>query len=272
MQPVHARPTPPVLAVRGPAPGFFEGVRCFFGGFALLARAPGALALALVPIGAAFVISAGFLSLMLLFVPGWVDQWIGTVGWWVPIVKVVALATFSVISVLLALTLAQPASGPALEAIVRRVERQLGLPEQPSSPFVTEIVRSAGSAMIGLTGAVVSFLGLFLMGLIPGAVVVTVPLQFIAMAFCIGWDVCDYPLSVRGIPLGERIRFIFSNARAILGFSLGIAICALVPCGFLLILPVGVAGATALVRAIQASRGETGARALGPGTVSKISR
>lgn len=236
---------------------FFLGVACFFRGFTLLARAPGALPLALVPAVVALAISAGFLSLVLLWVPDWVAAWVGIGGFWGALLKVVATATAAVLSVLVALALAQPASGPALEGIVRRVERELGNPEPPESPFLVEVLRSAGSAALGLGAAIVSFIALFALGLIPGAVVVTVPLQFLAAAFCIGWDVCDYPLGVRGVPLSERLTFVARNARAVLGLSTGVAVCTLIPCGLFLVLPVGVAGATALVHEISQRTGGT---------------
>jgi CysZ protein len=246
---------------------FFLGLGCFFRGFTLLARAPGALPLALVPAGVALAISAGFLSLVFLWVPDWVEQWVGTGGFWVGVLKVIATATAAVLSVLVALALAQPASGPALEGIVRRVERELGAPPSPESPFLVEVLRSAGSAAIGLGAAITSFVVLFLLGLIPGAVVVTVPLQFIAAAFCIGWDVCDFPLGIRGATLSERLSFVAANARAVLGLSAGVALCSVIPCGLLLVLPVGVAGATALVHEIT-QRGGGSRPALPPVPIS----
>ncbi|NUP08782.1 MAG: hypothetical protein HOW73_22265 [Polyangiaceae bacterium] len=250
---MQARPTPPVVATPADRrPGFFDGTAFFFRGFSLLGKAPGALPLALVPIGAALAFSASFVGLVAFFVPGWVDAWVGTAGWWVPIVKVVATLTIALFAIVVAIALTQPASGPALDSIVRRVERVLGVPEHPASSFGMEILRSAGSAALGLIGAGIAFVLLLLIGLIPGAVVVTAPLQFIALAFCVGWDVCDYPLNANGVPLGERVSFVFRNARPILGFSIGIAACTLVPCGFLVVLPVGVAGATGLVSAIIA--------------------
>ena len=228
-------------------------MRCFFRGFSLLARTPEAYGLALVPIVVAFIITIGLSALSVFFVPVLVERWAGSGTWWAEALKILAVATFLIFSVLLGIALAQPASGPALEALVRKMERKLGMPEHAEESFTTGIVRSAGSAFIGLGSAVVAFVALALLGLIPGAAIVTVPLQFVTTAFCVGWDVCDYPLSVQGVPLRRRIRLVFGNVRAVLGFSLGLGLCALVPCGFLLLLPVGVAGATALVRDLEAA-------------------
>jgi CysZ protein len=90
-----------------------------------------------------------------------------------------------------------------------------------------------------------------LLSLIPGAAVVTVPLKFVFAVLFIGWDVCDYPLSVRGLPLRRRIEIVTANLGAVLGFALGLGLVALVPCGFLLLLPVGVSGATVLMHEVH---------------------
>lgn len=234
-----------------PRPGFLAGTKAFFRGFGLLASAPETYGLALVPIAAAIVITMGLSILSIVFVPALVERWAQPSGAWQPILSVLATMTFLIFSVLLGIGLAQPASGPALEALVRRVERRVGAPERPPASFVVEIVRSAGSALIGVGGALGAAIVLTLFGLIPGAVVVTVPLKFVAAVVFVAWDVCDYPLSVRGLPLGERLRLLWRNAPAVLGFATGMALIALVPCGFLLLLPVGVVGATALLHDVD---------------------
>jgi CysZ protein len=68
----------------------------------------------------------------------------------------------------------------------------------------------------------------------------------------VGWDVVDYPLSVRGVGLRARLHFVARNLPAVFGLAVGVAAVALLPCGLLLVLPVGVAGATRLVHEIHA--------------------
>jgi CysZ protein len=236
---------------RSKPPGFFAGVRCFFAGFGLLLSSPAAFALALVP---AVVILLLFFALALVavtFITGWIERGFGEGGLWVGVVQVLASVAAVVVSALFALALAQPASGPALESLVRVTEKKLGMVERRPTPFLTDIWRSAVSASIGLFGGAIAFTVLFLIGLIPGAAVVTVPLKFVAATVLVAWDVCDYPLNVRGLPIADRIRFVLRNAPAVLGFGAGIALVALIPCGFLAILPAGVAGATKLVSEIE---------------------
>lgn len=237
------------------APTFGHGISSFFRGFSLLARMPDAYGLALVPVVAAIVITGIVGSLAAWFVPDLVERWVGGGGFWTVLLQVFATIVFMLFSVLIGLGLAQPASGPALEAIVRRTEKKLGYPEHEPTPFITDIMRSAGSAFLGIGGALTVVLALTLVSFIPGAVVITVPLKIMATAFFLAWDVIDYPLSVRGVRLGQRLAFVAKNFKAVAGFAVGLGLVALVPCGFLLILPVGVVGATALVAGLPGSSG-----------------
>ncbi|HLM76574.1 MAG TPA: hypothetical protein VK459_27920, partial [Polyangiaceae bacterium] len=65
------------------------------------------------------------------------------------------------------------------------------------------------------------------------------------------WDLCDYPLSIRGVGVGERVAFFGRNIKAVLGFGVGLALVSLVPCLIVLVLPAGVAGAARLVVGIE---------------------
>lgn len=255
--PVH-QPAAPLATVEQP-PSFGHGISSFFRGFSLLARMPDTYGLALVPVAAAIVITFAIASVGAWFVPDLIEKWMGGGGFWTVLLQVFASIVFILFSVLLGLGLAQPASGPALEAIVRRTEKKLGYPEHEPTPFITDVVRSAGSAALGIGGALAVVIALTLVGFIPGAVIITVPLKIIAAAFFLAWDVIDYPLSVRGVKLGQRLAFVARNFKAVAGFAVGLGLVALIPCGFLLILPVGVVGATALVAPLSGSLGSPSA-------------
>lgn len=257
--PTYGKP-PYQLVVPTTRPGFFAGVRAFLGGFRILLGTPRAWPFAAVPVFVGSVLFFLLSASSALLLSDWIQDFIGHEGWWVSVIQVFASIVAVVLSAFFALALAQPASGPALEALSRVTERELGVPEHTPTPFLTDIARSAGSALVGVIGGGIAFTILFLIGLIPGAVVVTVPLKFVAAAVFIGWDLCDYPLSVRGVRLGERLGFVMSHAGAVLGFSAGVALIALVPCGFFLVLPAGVCGATRLVSEIQAYEGNRNAR------------
>jgi CysZ protein len=227
--------------------GVLDGMKCFFRGFGLLARTPEAYPFALVPLLMVLLVTSGLAVLSWMVVPELVGRWIGSGTWYLSLLQVVASIGLFALTLPLGLALAQPLSGPALEALVRRIERRLGCGEAPEISFVREIGRSAGSAALTVAGAVGLLAVTAAIGLVPGGVIVAVPLQLFGSALLVGWDVCDYPQSVRGVPLGARLGWMRQHLWAVVGFSAGLMLVGIIPCGLLLILPIGVAGATALV-------------------------
>lgn len=149
---------------------------------------------------------------------------------------------------LLAISLTQPLSGFALEAIVRRQDRALGLPGWPELPFARTMAHTLAATLIGLVVWLVAFGSLSVVSfLLPPAVVVTVPLKLVASALLIAWDLLDYPFGLRGVGISARFAFIKKNFGAVLGFGMLGALVALTPGAGLLLLPFGVAGAARLV-------------------------
>ena len=72
----------------------------------------------------------------------------------------------------------------------------------------------------------------------------TLPLQVITLALVLSWNLLDYPLTMRGVPMRRRAALLRENWPTTLGFGLGFAVVFMVPCGAVLLLPAGVAGAT----------------------------
>src|ERR1700675_1217621 len=95
---------------------------------------------AMVPMLAALVLFAGFAALGIL------GATLLTHGVLVVLLAVPAL----LLSMLLALTLAQPLSGWALEGIVREHRRAMGLPELPVTSVGRAMLSSLGSALLAL--------------------------------------------------------------------------------------------------------------------------
>jgi CysZ protein len=87
--------------------------------------------------------------------------------------------------------------------------------------------------------------------LFPPAAVVTFPLKLVVLALLFAWDLCDYPLSLRGMPVAARVALVSRHLGAMLGFGFGLALLSLIPCAPLLALPAGVAGAARLMRRIE---------------------
>ncbi len=66
------------------------------------------------------------------------------------------------------------------------------------------------------------------------------------------WDLLDYPFGLRGMRVRERLRFIRANFRAVLGFGACASLVLVIPgVGLLVLLPLGVAGATHLVADVE---------------------
>jgi CysZ protein len=86
----------------------------------------------------------------------------------------------------------------------------------------------------------------------PPLAVVTLPLKYTVTAFLLAWGLLDYPLTLRGMGVVARIQLLRRYWRATLGFGLGFALAFAVPCGAVVLLPAGVAGATQLLASLGA--------------------
>jgi CysZ protein len=240
-------------------PGFGEGVRCFFRGFSLVFADAGTLGLATVPVLVAIVLMGSLASLGAWFVPDLVLRSVPAEGAWGKVLGFLATALAVALGGLVGLALAKPASGPALEAIVRRVEARLGLPERPNTPFWLDVRRSLASSILALAIISVATFALFVVSLVPGVGIVAAPLDLALTVVVIGWDLCDVPLSARGLPARRRLALVREHLSALFGFASAMALCSLVPCGLFLMLPIGVAGATELVARMDRQLGSNDA-------------
>ena len=245
-------------AAASSAPGLWAGIRCFFGGIGWLATNPSAWALALVPVGCALVLMLLLGTASVTFIPDWIQQWLQpdqasrAAQWGAGALAVLGAILGVVLAALLGLALAQPLSGPALEALVRKREQALGAPKRAPTHFLIDVLRSLQSLLLGYAVGLPALLILFVISLLlPAAAIITVPCKMLVVAMTVAWDICDYPLSVRGLPVRERVKVLSRYATAVLGFSSGLVVAALLPCGALLLLPAGVAGATQLLHEID---------------------
>lgn len=235
--------------MRRVALGFFAGVRALFGGLGFVVTTPGTWPWATVPVIVATLLFGGSTALAIWgggeLAAHLVDP--AHVVWsWA--LKIVLWVVGVVIGFFVALSLAQPISGFALEAIARRQDRALGGPPWPDQPFVPSTLRSL---RVTLTALAVTLPVLALLAVItlifPPAGVVTVPLKLIVTGLAAAYDLLDYPFSVRGVDVAARIAFMKANFWAVLGFGVSAAALLLVPGMALFLLPFGVAGAARLV-------------------------
>lgn len=235
------------------APGFGAGVSSLFSGLKFVTSTPSSWPLAMVPAIFVIVIAAivGVAGFELL--PKWIVPMLGpwatkAHGALAVVVKVLATALSLVIGVGLGFALAQPLSGTALEKIVRKVEASLGVPGWPETSIAQEIWRSLEGVLLTAALSVPLLALLFAVELIfPPIAIVTTPLKLVVTALTLAWDLCDYPLSIRGMPIRERVAFLRRHLAPVFGFGLGLGLLSLIPCALLLALPIGAAGATRLV-------------------------
>ncbi|MBX3213835.1 MAG: EI24 domain-containing protein [Labilithrix sp.] len=233
--------------------GFFDGASAFFGGFGFVVSRPSLWGWAAIPALAATLLFFGLGALAVWGGAALADTLIAepsgaftTAGVW--LLRVVFWLVGVVLSFLVAISLAQPLSGFALDAIARRQELALGGRTWPDQPFVGAALRSL---RVTLTALAVSLPLLALLTLItllaPPASVVTVPLKFLVTGLAVAYDFLDYPLGLRGVGVRARLGFIRDHAAAVLGFGVAAALLLLVPGVGLVLLPFGVAGAARLV-------------------------
>jgi CysZ protein len=234
--------------------GFFDGIRAFFGGFGFVVGQPSIWGWALVPAVIATLLFLALAGVAIRLGSGLADAALAgvnsgawtTVGTW--LLSVVFWAIGLIVSFLLAMSLAQPLSGFALDAIARRQEVALGGRSWPEQPWLSGMFRSL---RVALSALVVSLPLLALLALVtfafPPASVVTIPLKFLVTGLAVAYDLLDYPFSIRGLGVRARLRFVRAHWAAVVGFGASAALVLLVPGVPLLLLPIGVAGAARLV-------------------------
>lgn len=235
--------------VKRAALGFFAGVRALFRGLWFVVTSPSVWPWATVPVVVATLLFAGATALAIWgggeVAARLVDPAHAVWRW---ALEIVLWIVGVVLGFFVALTLAQPISGFALEAIARRQEIALGGRIWPDQPFVRGLL---SSLRVSLTALAVSLPILAILAVItlvfPPASVVTIPLKLIVTGLAAAYDFLDYPFSVRGAEVHDRVAFMRANFWAVLGFGLSAAALLLIPGMALLLLPFGVAGAARMV-------------------------
>lgn len=153
----------------------------------------------------------------------------------------------------LALSLAQPLAGFALDDLSRMREVTMGgADRKDEGTFWTTAWRSLRVTMTGLlVGGPILLLLAAVSLLAPPAAIVTVPLKAVVSSYLVAWDLLDYPFGLRGMRVRERLAWMRANAGAVLLFGLTSGAILLVPVLGLVMLPCGVAAATELVVRVE---------------------
>jgi CysZ protein len=248
-----------VAGLREPV-GIFDGLAAVFEGIGFIVGTPSLWGYALVPMIMVALLLGGLGLLAIWAAPqvtsalmGEEPAWWGVALAW--LLKIVLWAVFVLLAIILALTLAQPFSCFALEAIVRAQHRALTRRKLPEMSLAKILWTNLKYTMLTLTLAVLLLGPLFLVGLLfPAALVVTVPAKFLVSSWLLAWDFLDYPLGIHGLGMCARLAWVSRRFGAFSVFGLTWTSVLFVPGVVLLILPMGVAGATRLV--VRADRAE----------------
>lgn len=183
----------------------------------------------------------------------WLSQWLlpETSSWYGQgahiAVRWLGSALAAYLGLWLSLLVSPTLSAPALEHLVRVQEAALGAPERPRRGFLFEL-RCGLEAQLGALAISLPLWVVYwtLSALLPGAVLLLLPLQALPLALSLAWNLLDYPLTLRGVRARQRFALLRQRPGPILGFGLCFAALAWIPGVALLLLPAGVVGATRL--------------------------
>lgn len=246
VSPVGADPTIP-------PPTFWQALSAPWRGLAFLFTHPKSWPYAIVP----GVIASTLFSIMggscVYFIPRWVDSWIpDSTAWYASIGQIAAQIVLTALGVIfsyvVSMLVTQPLSGPALQALVLYYEEQNGGPRFEDTPFWIDMWRSLRSSLIGAIALPIVVILAIVQFFFPASAIVLTPLSIIISSVFIAWDYLDYPLSVRAWRIRDRIQWVRQHKMLVLGFGLSLWVVLLIPCMQLLLLPIGVIGATRLVK------------------------
>jgi uncharacterized protein involved in cysteine biosynthesis len=228
--------------------GYLGGLHAFFGGIGFIIRTPSVWGWSLVPIGFMIFFSLGLCGL------SWWGAWeasraiVGEENWGTWTLTIVLAILGATLAVLIALTIAQPCSSFALEAISRAQERALVGRASPGIPYWPSLFRNLKviSATIVVGGGIM--LALLIVELaFPPAAIVTIPIRLLIAGWLIAWNFLDYPLGLRGLGLRGSLNWVFQHFGAVTVFGVAWSAVILFPGMILFLLPMGVAGATQMV-------------------------
>jgi CysZ protein len=239
-----------------------SGLDAFAGGIGFVLTTPRVWGYALVPVSMLLLLFCGLMGLA-IWGSHHLSTWLigsdpgawGKFGYWSLMIACFVVGFLA--AGLLALSLAQPLSGFALESIAHAQEVALNGTAAPKTSFLIALVSTSKAVVIALLVGVTALAILLLIGFFfPPATVVTVPLKVLVCGWMLAWDFIDYPLAMRGVGLERRFAWVRRNFGAFTLFGVLWALLVVVPGVQLLILPMGVAGATRLVVADERAANE----------------
>ena len=233
--------------------GFWHGFTAPFAAARSLFRQPRSWPYVVLPTVVFLLIEAAFIVIAWRFLAPWIDASLPQGGSTQSLlVKLLSALVMAFAGWIAAIMLAPAISAPALERIVNITEAELRAPARAPLGFVAEFCCAMRSMVwsTARTLPVVGALSLLELLLPPVSVVVT-PFKLLLGALGLAWGLFDYPLTLRGIRAQERFAFMKRHWTVVLGFGTGFSLLFCIPCFGIVMLPLGVAGATRLYWALE---------------------
>lgn len=224
-----------------PITRFFQGINFFLSGLRMLFRYPRLFGLALIPIVLTILVLVG----LALGGAWWLGQGLEqsplAEGRWLLQALAVLLVFF--VAYLIYLPLTRIFLAPFSDKLSRKTSELSGATSMTGSDLSFFKSIWEGVKLVVVQLLMVVFILVLTLLFAP----VGVPLGiFMTICFC-GVDFIDVPLSVRGMSLGQKLRFLWGRRAIVLGFAVAAYLLLHVPIVNLLALPVGVIGGTLLV-------------------------
>ena len=228
--------------------GFWRGFTAPLSAARGLLQQPRCWPYVLLPALVFLLIEAAFIAVAWRFLAPWVETELPVRG---PLqrglIQLLSVVTMAFGGWLVAIVLAPAISAPALERIVYITEEDLGAPARAQLGFVTELLCGIRSMLwsTAVTLPILVVLSLLELSFPPLSLFVT-PIKLLLGALGLAWGLFDYPLTLRGLAARQRLAFMRRHLPAVIGFGTCFSVLFWVPCFGILMLPIGVAGATRL--------------------------
>ncbi|MGE0882969.1 MAG: EI24 domain-containing protein [Blastocatellales bacterium] len=224
---------------------FVWGMRFFLAGLQVFVRHPSLLALSLIPIGLTVAV-----LLLMAFGLAWL---IGELlaGFMGEELRLLAQAIIFVFALMLGYFLYLPLARVLLAPFSEAISRQTHKISTANSGFGSDAnwLRAMTEGLkIALLHIAIGSAALLLSLAFPP---VGTPIGIVVAIFLTGLDFLDVPLSARGLPFGKKLGIVGRNKSLALGFGAASYLSLLIPGINLILLPVGVIGATLLTAQID---------------------
>ena len=239
------------------SPGFLQSASYVVKGWRLV-RQPGLRRFVLFPLLVNLLVFGG----IGWWVSAWATDWLDSLGlfsrwgdWWIVqalqtvlnwLVSVILVFSLAFVFTLLANLIGAPFNG----LLAERVEAYLtGKGTGPSPSWLTlinSLPRLMGSEIRKLLYLLICILPLLLLQFIPLINLLAPVLLFLFGAWMFALEYMDYPLGNHGALFKEVRQTMRARRRAAYGFGTAVAVISMIPIANLFIMPVAVAGATAL--------------------------